>query len=416
MFFLKNPAFIPIRILHPLSRLFSAPASPSAKIFYFSGDYCIKQTVDISSLCEGREKPSNYFEFLLYKKGKILNIIMERCKVFIDPSVRIKYSSYYIKGLYEVFGKRNVRFSRKYFKELNRKSESHSYDHYMAFVVLKNDEVKKYIIDFRDKRSVKESAYNWCDKYAKINFSETLTAKNFHEKMISIPPGFGIKLWGIYDLVFNCISNFLKCNLSPIVTFKSHLLDYYLQSKRPSLEEYTSESVETDDNIYIFMIGTLWTHQNCMVGTNLLRRTFVQTCKSMHLNFEGGFFSSDKNLTNDEFRDLIFTERYPTKVYVEKTKKSSFVFNTPAVHDCHGWKLGEYLAMGKAIISSPLSNELPENMVHSENIHIVSSLNELKDGIKLLTSNISYRKKLEKGTKNYYLKHASPKAVIENLT
>ena len=78
---------------------------------------------------------------------------MEKTRVFIDPSVRIQYSSYYIKGLYDVFKKENVNFSRKYFKQLNRKVESHSYDHYMAFVVVTKDEFKKYIIDFRDKRS-----------------------------------------------------------------------------------------------------------------------------------------------------------------------------------------------------------------------------------------------------------------------
>ena len=37
--------------------------------------------------------------------------------------------------------------------------------------------------------------------------------------------------------------------------------------------------------------------------------------------------------------------------WISKTKQSAIVFNTPAFWSCHGWKLGEYLAMGKCIIS-----------------------------------------------------------------
>lgn len=341
---------------------------------------------------------------------------MGKTKVFIDPSVRIKYSSFYIQGLYDVFGKKNVKFSRKYFKLLKRKSDSYSYDHYMAFVVVTKNGLKKYIIDFSDGRSVKEKAYNWCNKYAKINFSDQFTDKSFHKKMVSIPPGFGINIWGKSEMLFHCISNLLKCRFKPLIPIKVHLLDYYLLYKRPALEEYTSDKIHTENKAYVFMIGTLWSHQNCMNGTNLHRKTFVETCKTMNINFEGGFLSDPNHPQYEDFKKLIFTERYSTKAYVEKTKKSSFVFNTPAVHDCHGWKLGEYLAMGKAIISTPLSNKLPENMSHGKNIHIISNKNELEEGISLLLSDDSYRKKLETGAKNYYSKYGCPKKVIENLT
>ena len=42
-------------------------------------------------------------------------------KIYIDPSTRILYASYYIEGFYEVFGRKNVSFSDKYFKKLIRK-------------------------------------------------------------------------------------------------------------------------------------------------------------------------------------------------------------------------------------------------------------------------------------------------------
>lgn len=340
---------------------------------------------------------------------------MNKQRVYIDPSSRIFYSSYYIQGLYDVFGKNNVHFSNKYFKPLKRKTESHSYDHYMAFVVSNGNETKKYIIDFRDKRSIKESAYEWCDKYAKINFSLTFTKERFHDKIVSIPPGFGIQIWGIFETAYNCFMNFLKCNFSPLVSLKNHLSDYYRHYQRPLLQDYSNNNLDSNDEKYVFMIGTLWEHANCIEGTNLLRKQFVETCKSMDVNFEGGFFATKDHPQYEEFKDLIFSRLYKIEEYLSKTKKSLFVYNTPAVHDCHGWKLGEYIAMGKAIISSPLSNELPKELVHGEDIHFISNSDELKKAIGKLVTDDSYREKLQNNTKNYFNKYGSPKAVIQNL-
>lgn len=344
------------------------------------------------------------------------NKFVDKTKVFIDPSIRVKYSSFYIQGLYDVFGKNNVSFSSKFFKQLERRSDPYSFDQYMAFVVVAKNKVKKYIIDFADRTTVKEKAYHWCDRYGKINFSEQSTDKSYHKKIVPIPPGFGISIWSKFEIAYYSMSNLLKCKLKPLIPIKAYLLDYYLQYKRPAIKDYFNNIPSKEHNPYVFMIGTLWTHQNCIDGTNLHRKTFVETCQSLGLDFEGGFFSSTNHPQYEEFKRLVFTERYSMKDYIDKTKKSSFVFNTPAVHDCHGWKLGEYLAMGKAIISTPLSNNLPKALVHGENIHFISNKKELEESVSLLASNHCYRKKLEIGSKQYYLDYGSPKKVIENLT
>jgi hypothetical protein len=343
-----------------------------------------------------------------------------KLKVFIDPSCQISYSSFYIKGLYEVFGKRNVSFSAKYFRDLKRKEESHSYDHYMAFVVIiPNNSIMKVIIDFRDKPSIKQSAYEWSDIYAKINFNINLTDKRFHNKIISIPPGFGIKIWNIWEIAYYCCLNYIKCKFSPIVTLRNHFRDYKRQCKRLILDDYLISKIEKnhliDTTPYVFMIATLWEDKNCIEGTNMLRKTFVEICKTMNCNFEGGFYASVNHPQFKDFENLIFFHPYSVKTYVEKTKLSTIVFNTPAVHECHGWKLGEYLAMGKAIISTPLFNELPKGFEHGVNMHIVSNLEEMKLAINLLLTDKNYRKLLESGAKTYYLKYVSPRSVIKNI-
>ena len=163
------------------------------------------------------------------------------------------------------------------------------------------------------------------------------------------------------------------------------------------------------------MIGTLWSHQNCIDGTNLIRKNFIEVCRTLNCNFEGGFFASVNHPQYIDFKDFIFSKRYSVDSYIKKTKLSEIVFNTPAVHNCHGWKLGEYLAMGKAIVSTPISNQLPEDLLHGKNIHITSNMDELKSALDLLLKNDNYRKMLEDGAKNYYSKYVCPKMVIQNI-
>ena len=104
------------------------------------------------------------------------------------------------------------------------------------------------------------------------------------------------------------------------------------------------------------------------------------------------------------------------KEYIIKTKRSFVVFNTPSVGGCHGWKLAEYLCMGKAIISTPLTREIPgRGLVHGDNIHFVNTTKELYDAIELIRDNPDYRKKLEKGARSYFDEYLSPTSVIQRI-
>jgi hypothetical protein len=351
----------------------------------------------------------------------ILSDLFKKQKIIIDPSIKLSYASFYIRGLEEVFGRKNIFYSSKYFKSLDRKSESHSYDHYMAFVLKEGINIRKVVIDFRDKVSVKESAYNWCDIYAKINFNKEFTDIRFHKKILSIPPGFGIKIFGFSETLFLCFANLLRCNFSIIVPFKLFLIDYMFQYfRRSNIEAYYEKSqiAISDQDIdnpkhFIFYISKLREQTFCMEFTNLLRKKFIESCKSnQQIDFEGGLLANPLHPQYAEFKEIIFSTRYSIESYIEKTKLSSFVFNTPAVHNCHGWKLGEFLAMGKAIISTPLSNELPEKLIHGKNIHIITNDIELSEAIQLLITNNAYRKHLENGAKIYYSTYVEPQSVI----
>lgn len=339
--------------------------------------------------------------------------------VYIDPKSNIQYSSFYIKGLNTVFGKQNVRFSSRYFQSLERSADENCYDHYMAFVLAEDKGSTNIIIDFRDKVLINEHAYDWCDKYAKINFNQGETASRFLPKMISIAPGFGIRIWNLPQTLVYCLSNFVKSKFSPKTSTKQYFADYLMQYlSRLPIDAYTSENegLSAPDNNYIFFIATLWPHDNCLKTTNLQRKQFVDICKNKpNINFEGGFFADPNHPQYEEFKSLSFVKPYPIEAYVKKTRDSLLVFNTPSVHNCHGWKLGEFLAMGKAIISTPLSNQLPANLIHGSNIHFVSNPKELAEAVDIISRDKHYRQKLENGSKDYFANYVKPENVISHI-
>ena len=337
--------------------------------------------------------------------------------IFVDPRSRVLYSSYYIKGLYDCFGREKFSFDIKYFKELNRKDDNNSYDSYMPFVIKYDNKLVKYIVDFHDKSLIRVNAYDWCDVYAKVNFNKEMTEKKYHEKILSIPPGFGIRIWTLWETIYFCALNYMKCNFSPLVSFKNHLCDYYWQYKRLSLDEYNSplHMSKHERFPYVFMIARLWEHASCVKKANIERKAFIEACKIAVCNFEGGFLAFKSHPDYKNFINHIFSVPYSVNDYIKKTRKSYFVFNNTTMHHCHGWKLGEYLAMSKAMISMPIENDLPEKLVHGINVHFVNNIDEISEAVSVLLGDVEYVNNLSEGAEKYYNKYVSPASVLNYI-
>ena len=110
-------------------------------------------------------------------------------KVYVDPRCIITYSSYYLYGLYEYFGKSNVRFSNKFFRDVDMSHYNHRNDALMLFVIIDElGSIKKVAIDFRDGRDILLNAYYWSHVYAKINYNllAELNYKRFMFKKLCI--------------------------------------------------------------------------------------------------------------------------------------------------------------------------------------------------------------------------------------
>lgn len=254
------------------------------------------------------------------------------------------------------------------------------------------------------------------DVYGHVNANRNQTPDYQQSKLVSLVPSFGVRLWGLPSTVFYGLANMLR--VSEKINRKKFLGKYKKQYlDRIKYDEYLN--LDTTEENYIFHLSTLWHNDEWNKNdenVNLSRHFFISACKSLkNVFFEGGL-STTGQATNKKFENSIFSGRINVKEYIEKTKKSTLVFNTPAFWNCHGWKLGEYLAMGKAIISTPLINDLPEPLIHGKNIHFVENNEDsIKKAVEQIMRDKDYREKLQQGALSYWNKYGTPQKSLELL-
>lgn len=332
--------------------------------------------------------------------------------IIIDSLCDSLYSSFYIIGLYEMYGKNNVYFSPTPFMGLKNRSLN------LNFIIKDKGEIKKVSIDYNDSNQISDlELYYWCDIFGKVNTNWEITPKEKYSKIVSLAPSFGIRIWSMEQTLFYAFKHIpFEAFAFKISMYRKHLGRYRRMFIRCPYNNYISKYSVSPN--YIFHLSTLWYNNDRNKNdkeVNARRARFIRACKSISIEFEGGFLSQGANNSSEAlFQDCLFDRRLNMKVWLKKTKSSLIAYNTPAFHNCHGWKLGEYLALGKAIISTKLSNDLPAPLIHGEHIHFVDDDEDsICQAIQYLMDNPEYRKKLESGARSWWEAYGTP---VRSLT
>lgn len=331
-------------------------------------------------------------------------------KVFIDPEDDIQYMSFYIKGLVDTFGKENIEFNFHAFDDLPIEER---FSRTVRFIIKNGTSEKRYVIDTKDSYKVNENLYDWCDTYGSVNANYGKTPEFLQKKLVSLCPSFAIRYTNYAEACYQAAKGIITTHRNK----RKYLGSWKRVMRRASLKDYNYYSPKEN---YIFHLSTLWLSDEWNrndEGVNLRRAEFIRACLSLQpgLIFEGGLVPSKGQDSAQTFADCL-ASRLPDKICLNKTRESTIVFNTPAYWDCHGWKLGEYMALGKAILSTPLSNDLPFPLIHGEHIHFVENDQDaMKEEIVYLLKRPDYRAKLERNILSYWQKYGTPEASLKLL-
>lgn len=316
--------------------------------------------------------------------------------IVTHPDSSPQYYGYYLIGLQRALGRLRIRFSRNDLPPLLGPRD--------GLPVLLEDGTRLFIAA-DDLTRVNNDALAWCQAYGMVNLDRhARRGPETSPKILPIGPNFGIR-WTTYAGVVRYLAVARRSTPGSFASFPSRLRAALKHHHQRVTFEHYYHGRSADD--YIFFLASAWSRHP---ETDTSRAEFIRVVKSQEgIRFEGG-------LVGSEDATCAAPRAYSLFEYLARTRASLLAFNTPAVHSCLGWKLGEHLAMGKAIVSLPLTREMPAPLTDRSDVHFVDGSDaSIVDAIGRLATDRVYRGTLESGALRYYRAHLAPEVVINRL-
>lgn len=155
--------------------------------------------------------------------------------------------------------------------------------------------------------------------------------------------------------------------------------------------------------------------KNAIEAINEMRAECV---RALRAEFRDRFFGG---LARDEYSIKYFadcllpdTGLSDKRVFLEILRKHPVCVATTGLNGSNGWKLGEYVAFSKAIISEPLKYTVPGNFAKNSNYLEFSSPEDLVGAAASLFENRELRGEMMTNNRRYYQKYVRPDAMILN--
>lgn len=322
-------------------------------------------------------------------------------RIDVHPRFAATYASFFFEGTTRLWGDHVVRYSTDGFPRLAQESG-------VVLMRVGGPEPLNLCIAPDDMADVDRECLAWSDVYAKVNLDRALVPAPEQHKVVPAGPTFGVRAWP----PIRAAAAFAQTRrFDPLTRARVGGRGFWAQYAH-RLPESAYRPQPSDDD-YVFFMAWPWKHH---ATVNPPRARFVSACKARtDIRFEGGFAPRRRN-DMPELDGLFADRRVPIREYVARTGRSALVFNTPAVHDCLGWKLGEFLALGKAIVTLPITRELPEPLEHGRHVHVVDGTEEgIRDGIDRILGDVTYRRNLERNARAYYDEWLRPERLMQRL-
>lgn len=312
------------------------------------------------------------------------------------------YHGFYLRGLALRFGRRAFRPCWRSFPRFERDG--------LAFVLGHGGGARIYL-DADDTETLDPVALDWCDVYAKVNVDPAASRASCNRRVLSIGPGFGTRERWLFPLApVSVATAAVRSTGEKGARVLARRWEWMCRLRSPLSAYYPSSRVDSN---YLYFAASVWAPQD---DCNRLRGRFIDLAQTLpDVQFQGGFappFRADAPVR----MAARMARRDPHRIYLERTSRSVLAFNTPAVLDCLGWKLGEYLALGKAILSSPLTRAMPAPLEHGVHVHFVGEdETSILDGIERVRRDETYRNALERAARRYYNDHLAPQRVMDRI-
>ena len=326
-------------------------------------------------------------------------------RVVIHPSVEIDWCSYFVEGLIRLYGYKSIRYRTDGFPDIEDRTHM-AESGYMHFRIEGGGRPLRVVIDPMDTSEFLEPSLEWCDIYGKVNLDPQNLPRRHADKVVSCAPHFPVRNFRLPLMAVDALRTYRRGLRSPLGHFKKHIYRPF-KYHRPLASWVPGEPQRG----YVFMNSSLWKTNR---DTNDLRAMFMDACQSLpNVRFEGGFLGRPDVA---DYKHLRSQRRFGVEKYRKKVGASLVVFTNPSVLGAHSFRLGEYLALGKAILTPRLTRVVVRPLVHGEHVHFIEpNYDSIHAGIEHVVTDEAYRRKLERGARSYFDTVCNPTTLMRDL-
>lgn len=294
--------------------------------------------------------------------------------------------------------------------------------------VLVNDEIK-VVYDTFDGESVYLEDLAWCDVYFKrsfdvdvhsdsriypLGFNYSVYGPNDHSAIRSL---WALQTFGINTSIDKLIIPFIRSNYLLSKLFKASNGRYTSQIR--SFEQLPRFDLSTK----IIFMARVWDPNNAKSAKkvneryciNEMRAECIRKLRKTFGNIFMGGFSPDAYAIQN-FPDCVIEETSLTKKhsYLKLLAESNICVSTMGLLKSNGWKLAEYIAGAKAIVSEKLHYQVPGNFQNGKNYLEFSTPNECVECVSELVEDPEKRYELMQNNYSYYNAYLRPDMLIWN--
>ncbi len=290
----------------------------------------------------------------------------------------------------------------------------------------------KIVYDTYDGQTIYDDELEWCDFYFKRSFNaDAISEIEGKEKIF--PLGFNYPVYGIKDYSFSRIiwggmssKSIPDLRKTLISVIRLSLLSYFLKTgsgKRNALYSFFEDLPRFDKPKLVIFFARLWDPGRSQEiqfrdERERMNQMRVEIIRKMTKNlgefFVGGLEPTEFSLKY--YKDCVVQDPHIVykKNYLNLLKHSSIGIATQGLLKSNGWKIGEYIAGAKAVVSESLFSQVPGNFLPSRNYLLFSSSDEAIEQVIKLLENPQLRYEMMVENYAYYHLFLRPNMLIWN--
>jgi hypothetical protein len=277
-------------------------------------------------------------------------------------------------------------------------------------LVVVNHNIKLYY-DCHDSYEIDVRAANEVDYYFKRSYAESKIPVSLKAKVF--PLGLNYEL---YPAEFDIFEQ------QRVSAFEPELASSNISLFRPTVENMQSVPHNLHDPGVLFITRAWDPIDNPdrsrekigeRIRINETRARCIELLRQEFGNrFLGGFVHTDYAARNYNHALLQDNRISAKETYIKLLSQYPVCIATTGLHGSIGWKLGEYVAFSKAIVSERLNYQIPGDFKPRENYLEFDEPKQCVNAVVELLSGAALRYEMMKRNHNYYLTYLKPDAMI----